>query len=336
MSQDRVVKVGGHFPWGSNLQIVADFSQTAEACGLDSIWLTDKFTSWGEMWTTAVLVATNTKRLRIGLDGTDPYRRNVVITAHATATVDEISNGRMIFGMGSGHGSLIKQMGIEQTNKMAAMREGFAAIRGLLNGETVDLEGEAIKVRGAKLSIRPVQSKIPMMLIGTNEKQFKLAAEIADGILIWGGGPHYLTTVRDICWPIVEQRGGDPKEFQIIPWIPFSVSHDPSTAAEPLRSRLTEVVRRVPPESIEAMGLDEAQVAQLREAWEAGEHEKAMSLLSDEIMQAWAIYGTPEVCTKQIRELPKYGVTEVMLQFTEHWRENMTLFRDEIAPGLTA
>ncbi|MBW8010982.1 MAG: LLM class flavin-dependent oxidoreductase [Chloroflexi bacterium] len=336
MSQDRVVKVGGHFPWGSKLQMIAEFSQTAEASGLDSIWLTDKYTSWGEMWTTAVLVATNTKRIRIGLDGTDPYRRNVVITAHATATVDEISNGRMIFGMGGGHESLIERMGIEQTNKIAAMREGYAAIKGLLNGETVNIEGEAIKVRGAQLGIRPVQSKIPMMLIGTDVEQFKLAAEIADGVLIWGGGERYLTHVRDICYPVVEKRGMDPKDFQIIPWIPFSVSHDPNTASELLVSRLTEVVRRVPPESIEAMGLDQAEVAKLREAWESGDHEEAMSLLTDDIMQAWAIYGTPEVCTEKIRELPKYGVTEVMLQFTENWRDNMSLFRDEIAPGLNA
>jgi 5,10-methylenetetrahydromethanopterin reductase len=303
---------------------------------LDSIWLTDKYTSWGEMWTTAVLVATNTKRLRIGLDGTDPYRRNVVITAHATATVDEISNGRMVFGMGGGHESLIARMGIQQTNKTAAMREAFEAIRGLLDGETVELEGEVIKVRGAKLSIRPVQSKIPMMLIGTNKEEIRLAAKIADGVLIWGGGPHYLTTVRDICWPIVEQLGGNPREFNIIPWIPFSVSHDPDTASEPLRSRLTEVVRRVPPEIIEAMGLDEAQVAPLRDAWHAGEHEKAMSLLTDEIMHAWSIFGTPQECLNQIRELSKYGVTEVMLQFTEQWKQNLALFRDEIAPGLTA
>ncbi|MCC6188783.1 MAG: LLM class flavin-dependent oxidoreductase [Anaerolineales bacterium] len=334
MSNNRVVKIGGHFPWGSNLKSVAEFSRTAEACGLEAIWLTDKFTSWGEMWTTAVLVAMNTQRVKIGLDGTDPFRRNVVVTAHATASVDEISGGRMVFGMGGGQESLVAAMGIDQSKKLSTMREGFQAIRRLLDGERVNLEGEAIQIQGAQLTIRPVQPKIPMLLIGTTVAEMELAAQIADGILIWGGGTRYLASVRDVCWPIVKSRGGNPREFRVIPWIPFSVDRNADSARALLCGPLTEVVRRVPPHVVTMMGLDEAQIAALRDAWNAGKHSRAVELLTDEVMRAWAIYGTPDNCIERLRELPEYGVTEVMLQFTDNWRNDLVVFRDVIAPKL--
>jgi 5,10-methylenetetrahydromethanopterin reductase len=317
------------------LSEVGKFSQATEAAGLDSIWLVDKHTNWGELWTTSVVVATNTKRIKIGLDATDPYRRNVVITAHATASLDEVSGGRVIFGIGRGTISLLKEMGIEQKKPLVAVREAVEVIRRLLAGEEVTLEGEVIKVRGAKLAIRSTQNRIPIYQTGETPEDMRLASEISDGLEIWGGSATYLNNVRETVRAGVVGRFDSFKDFALLPWIPFSVDDDPVAARDRLVPRMTEVLRRVPDSVLELMGIDPAAVQPLRQAWEMGDFPKAQTLLTDEILEPWAIYGTPRECTTRLLQLSDLGVTEAMLQFTANWKSDMTVLKDYILPGLT-
>ncbi|MCC6188782.1 MAG: LLM class flavin-dependent oxidoreductase [Anaerolineales bacterium] len=335
ISNNRVVRVGAHFPWGMDLKEVAAFSKAAETTGLDSIWLVDKHTNWGELWATSVVVARSTERITLGIDATDPYRRNIVVTAHATATLDEISGGRVIFGIGRGTISLLREMGIEQRSPLLALRESIEVIRRLLDGEEVTLHGEVIHVDGARLSIRPVQRRIPIYQTGETPEDMRLASEISDGLEMWSGSATYLKGVREAIRAGVDRRFASPRDFALLPWVPFSVDDDRAAAKERLRARMTEVMRRVPDETLRLMGIDPTAVYPLRAAWEQGDIARAQSLLTDEILEPAAVYGAPAYCTERLLELVDLGVTEVMLQFTRNWVDDMAVLRDKILPALS-
>ncbi len=331
---DRRVRIGAHFPWGMGLSEIAAFSRAADELGLDAIWLVDKHTNWGELWTISGLVACNTERIQIGLDATDPYRRNVVVTAHATATLDDMSRGRAIFGIGRGTKELIEAMGLDQKDPPQAMRECVEVIYRLLAGEEVSYEGEFIRVRNAQLTIRPVQKRIPLVITGERPEDVELSGEIADGLLTWVGRVQAVKNFRRLAGPKCKSRGWTPDQWGVLPWVPFSVGEDEKIAKAPLKPRMTEVIRRVPTPILEMMGVDDAQVAPIRDAWARGDKERAQELLTDDILDQMTIFGTPKRCIERMDELAEAGVSEIMLQFTDRWRDDFEALRKYILPEL--
>jgi 5,10-methylenetetrahydromethanopterin reductase len=330
----RNVRVGAHFPWGANLKEVAPFSRAADGIGLDTVWLLDKHTHWGELWTISGIVASNTERIQIGLDATDPYRRNVVVTAHATATLDVLTNGRVIFGIGRGTEELIQAMGIEQKNPVQALRESIEVIYRLLAGEEVTYEGEFVRTNKAQLTVKPVQERIPLVITGGHPEEVALAGEVADGLLMWSGSLQSIRSMRRLAEPHVTKRGLTLEQWGLLPWAPFSVGDDVQAAKEPLKPRLTEVVRRIPPSMLAMIGIDDAQVALIREAWARDNRKEAQDLLTDEMVDKIAIWGSPQRCIERMRELAGEGVKEIMLEFTARWREDFEALRKYILPEL--
>lgn len=330
----RKVRVGAHFPWGANLKEIAPFSRAADEIGLDTIWLLDKHTHWGELWTISGIVASHTERIQIGLDATDPYRRNVVVTAHATATLDVLTNGRVIFGIGRGTEELIEAMGIEQKNPPQALREGIEVIYRLLAGEEVTYEGECVRTNKARLTVKPVQERIPLVITGGHPEDVALAGEVADGLLMWSGSLQSIRSMRQLAEPYVKKRGLTLEQWGLLPWAPFSVGDDAQAAKDVLKPRVTEVVRRIPPSMLTKIGIDDAQVAPIREAWAQGDRKKAQHLLTDDILDKIAIWGPPQRCIERIHEIADEGVKEIMLEFTSRWREDFETLRKDILPEL--
>ncbi len=330
----RKVRIGAHFPWGANLKEVAPFSRAADEIGLDTIWLLDKHTHWGELWTISGIVASNTERIQIGLDATDPYRRNVVVTAHATATLDVLTNGRVIFGIGRGTEELIKAMGIEQASPLRALRESIEVIYRLLAGDEVTYEGEVVHAHKARLTVKPVQERIPLVITGGRPEEVALAGEVADGLLMWSGSLQSIQNMRRLAEPHVKKRGLTLDQWGLLPWAPFSVNDDADAAKEALTPRLTEVVRRIPPPMLAMIGIDDTQVAPIREAWMRGDKKGAQRLMTDEIIDKIAIWGPPQRCIERIREIAREGVKEIMLEFTHRWREDFETLRNYILPEL--
>lgn len=179
-----------------------------------------------------------------------------------------------------------------------------------------------------------MQKLIPVVITGERLEDVELAGEIADGLLTWGGRVETVRNLRKLAEPFVKKRGWTPDQWGVLPWVPFSVGEDEQAAKEPLRPRMTEVIRRVPPPILQMMGVDDAQVAPIRDAWSRGDREGAQKLLTDDILDQMTIFGTPKRCIERIRELAAEGVSEVMLQFTYRWREDFEALHKYILPEL--
>lgn len=173
------MKVGVQLPeierpvgW-SEIQVMA---QLIEECGFDSIWVGDHLLydeegerrgPW-EAWTTLAAVAAVTHRVELGpLVAALPFH-NPAILAKLASTVDEISDGRLILGLGAGWNETeFRAFGLPFERRVSRFAEGFEIVRRLLAGERFDHEGEFYQLRGAQL-LPPPRSGGPPLMIGSN------------------------------------------------------------------------------------------------------------------------------------------------------------------------
>jgi len=174
-----VLLLGEHDP----RRLVALARQTEEL-GYQYIWYADE-RFFREVYAGLALIALQTTRVRLGPCVTDPYSRHPALTAMAVATLDELSQGRAVLGLGAGV-SGFKEMGVARRRPAVAMREAVEVVRALLRGETVDYQGAAIRVSGARLNFTPPRADVPIYVASNAPRGLQVAGQVADGAIMQG------------------------------------------------------------------------------------------------------------------------------------------------------
>jgi 5,10-methylenetetrahydromethanopterin reductase len=116
---------------------------------------------------------------------TDPYSRHPALTAMAVATLDEISGGRAVLGIGAGV-SGFREMGVARERPAVAIRETVDVVRALLRGETVTYHGQIIQANGTRLDFSPVRADIPIYVASNAPLGLEVAGRVADGAIMQG------------------------------------------------------------------------------------------------------------------------------------------------------
>lgn len=157
------------------------YARQTEALGLDALWYADeKF--YRETYTGLAACALATTRIALGTGVTEPYTRHPALTALAVASLDELSGGRALLGLGAGRVGF-PQMGIELTRPALRLREAIHIIRRLWAGERFSFAGETVTWGDAGLQF-PTRADIPVYLAADGPQTLRLAGEIADGVII--------------------------------------------------------------------------------------------------------------------------------------------------------
>lgn len=165
-----------------SIQELVELAQLSEALGYRFFWYTDvRFARECYIGLTAVALKTST--LRLGPGVTDPYSRHPAITASTIATLDEVSGGRALLGLGTG-GTGFRELGIEPKLPVAAMRETVEMVRALLRGGEVSTQGKVISLNGGRLQFEPARREIPIYFATHGAQITVLAGRIADGVMI--------------------------------------------------------------------------------------------------------------------------------------------------------
>jgi len=128
-------------------------------------------------------VAMRTRQMLLGTGVTDPYSRHPAITAASIATLDELSGGRAMLGFGLG-GAGFRELGIQKSLPVTALRESIGMMRRLWRGEEVTLDGKVVSITKGKLGFTPVRAAIPIYIATQGEQVSRLSGELADGVLI--------------------------------------------------------------------------------------------------------------------------------------------------------
>jgi F420-dependent oxidoreductase-like protein len=231
--------------WGLGLSAADQLAlvQEAERLGYDSVWTAEAYGS--DAATILAWLAQATSRIRLGSAIFQMPGRSAAMTAMTAATLDQLSGGRMILGLGSSGPQVAEGWhGQRFARQLQRTREYVAVVRKALSRERVEFSGETLQLplpdgpgKALKLTIAPVQERIPVLLAAIGPRNTTLAAEIADGWLPTLFSPEHVAEFR----PLLEEgfaRAGDGKrfdDFEIAPTVNVMVSDDLAAARDAMR-----------------------------------------------------------------------------------------------------
>ncbi len=323
---------------------VVQLAQLVEAVGFDRLGILD-VPLYPDCFQLQALCAQATHRVHIGPLVTNPYSHHPVLLAAAAATMAELSEGRAFLGLGWGAG--LAEIGIAQPKPVAALRESIAIINELLAGKTVTHHGSVFHVSNARLARTPGR-RVPIC-IGTRSPQtMRLAGELADIAIV---GARYITaeTARSYrAWVAqgVARAGRSTEDVEIAPRLSLCVSHDGALARKSVKLHTAYYLTLLKPPEI---GIDPDRMAHIEmlvrraSGWyfapDVSYPDEIHDLISDDIVERFAIAGTPRECLAQMREFARLGFTSVSMNLAavrrgtmyEGYRETVKSFGEVIA-----
>lgn len=234
---------------------IRDIALAAEAAGLDSLWVFDHLlfrfdgvtTGIHECWTVLAAIAEATSRVQLGSIVMCTAFRNPALLAKMAATLDHISGGRLVLGIGCGwHDPEYEAFGYATDHKVGRFEESLTVIRSLIREGRADLDGRWVQARDAVL-MPPARSDLPILIAAKRPRMLDLTARHADAWnAAWFGEPdERLATLRADLVAACGAVGRDPTTLEItvgvtIRYPDLRPAHaPPPDSIEPLEPALT-------------------------------------------------------------------------------------------------
>ena len=302
------------------------YSQLAEQHGFESVWVAESRLARDAV-VPVTAIATDTRRVKVGAGVINTWTRNAALIAQTFATLDEVSDGRVLLGLGAWWDPLARKVGITRTKPLQCMKEYVEAIRRLFKAEEVSYEGEFVKMDGVKLDTLhgtgAVPRNVPIYVGGTGFQMLELAGEIADGVLL-----NYLVSPKynEKAWESI-RRGAqkarrDPSKIDSPQLVACSIDEDADKALKLAKGHVTMTIGQQP-HIAKASGVSDDLIKEVQEkmgGWPAkpGGIERAAEIVPDEVVQLITASGSPEDCKKKIREYMASGCSSPLLLPLSH------------------
>jgi 5,10-methylenetetrahydromethanopterin reductase len=280
-----------------------------EELGFDHLWLTDSSLHARNCYSYLTLAAGRSSALLLGSAVTNPATRHPAITAAAAATVDEISGGRMVLGIGAGDRPLLA-LGL-RPSPLATLEAAVTGIRRLWRGEEVDLQARDFTLNGAQLRF-PARSDIPVFISASGPKTLELAGRLADGVIaLVGLFPEALE------WAVAQvERGaraaGRPRP-EVAVFAYGRIDEEEETALASARS-IAAWFPQTAPHICDLAGLPRGLADRVRAGYRGGEFQEAAAAaaeLPDEFVRKVALAGNGKRAAAQIRAALDAGADSV-------------------------
>lgn len=295
------MKFGIEFVPNQPLDEITKLVKLAEDVGFEYAWITDHYNN-KNVYETLALLAVETETIKMGPGVTNPYVRSPAVAASAIATIDELSEGRATFGIGPGDKATFDALGIEWTKPVTTIKNAIADINTLLAGNKTDA--------GAALGgVKAVQEAIPIYMGAQGPKMLETAGEIADGVLINASNPKDYEAAMPMIKKGIEAAGGD-KDFDVAAYTATSIGLDSDAAKNAARIVVAFIAAGSPAPVIERHGLPEGINEKIGACLGKGDFGGAIGLVSDDLLDAFSVCGTPEELIPKIEGLAEMGVTQ--------------------------
>jgi probable F420-dependent oxidoreductase len=310
-------------------------ARQAEQAGFGYGWVFDSHVLWQDPYPLLTLMATATERMRLGTCVTNPAVRDITVTASSLATLNLISGGRMMLGIGRGDSSR-RVLGKKPTT-LADLEEATLKIHALAVGDEVEHDGQPVRMPWAE------PAELPIWIAAYGPKALNLTGRIADGVILQFADPSLIKWCLGFLHEGAREAGRDPASIKVMAAAPVWVSDDLALARDRVRwfpalvsNHVVDLLARydqsvLPPE-LTAYVSGRAGYDYKKHA-EVGSSNAAF--VSDEVVDRFCIVGPPEEQRRRLAELAEIGVHQFNIYLMNGEEEAcLEVYGAEVIPAL--
>ena len=301
-------RIGIAISGGPSPAEIVELIVLAEQLGYESAWVAEGH--GGDQFAVLAAAATRTSRILLGTAISSVFVRSAPTIAMAATTVDDLSGGRFILGLGSSHAAQVgPEHGAVYTKPLTRTRETVAFVRRLIRDGRAGHDGQTLRIENFDLWYTPRRREPPIYLSAVFAKGIALCGEIADGIILTRSTLDTAAQVRTQLDSVARAAGRDPSGIEITSLLPTVVAPSREEALAALRPGLAFYAGFFPRYNrLMAEQGFAAEAAAIAAAWQAGNRPAAEAAVSDAMIDATSVAGTPEQCRARVEAYRKSGM----------------------------
>lgn len=286
------------------IERIATLGEHAEANGFDTVFSSSHYNNRNPF---AALdrIAQRTESVRLGPGVANPYEVHPVTLASRVATLDEASDGRAVFGIGAGDRSTLENLGFEHDRPLRRVLETFKVADELFAGERVDHDG-TFTAHDAGLNFA-VEGSIPTYVGAQGPHMIRMAAKHADGVLLNGSHPRDFAWANEQVAKGLADRPDDRGAFDFAAYASVSISTDGDAARSAARPPVAFIAAGAAPPQLDRHDIDHARAETIGGYISGGEFTKAFEAVTEEMIDAFCIAGTPSDVEHRIDDVLEYA-----------------------------
>jgi 5,10-methylenetetrahydromethanopterin reductase len=300
-------------PGNVNVKQVVNFCKLAESKDIDYAWITNHYNN-RHCYPTLAAIAQATTALKMGPGIMNSFTDTPAAMASFFCTLNEISDGRAVLGIGPGDLSTLPKLSIQAEKPVARLEEAIMIIRKLCAGEEVSMpNNQFFKYQGAKLTGVNLPDKkkgVPIYVGAQGPKVLELAGKVGDGALINASNPKDFAVAIPIIKKAADAVG--KKGFDVGAYTAMSIDRDVKKARNAAKIVAAFIAAGSPPDLLTRHGLDLNSVAKIKAALAKFDFKTVGELVGDKEIDAFTIAGTPDMVKHKCDELTKSGVTQII------------------------
>ena len=322
--------------FGGYYASVEKYVRASENCernqGIHSIWLADSQMIHRDVYECLALCAMKTSRVKFGTAVTNPLTRDVTVTACAISTLDEISNGRAILGIGPGDSS-VRRIGRNPAT-VSQLENSVLEIRRTCRGE------ELQSPNGEKVSMRWSSRDVPIYISATGPRMLELAGRVGDGVIM-NVGTGELALKKALA--SVRKGQQERKGFVTADLSFVSLAEDRKAAIEAARPYVVWYLKNAKhlfkENELDTKDLENSEVESKyiehdhihTDSWSSASTRS--KFITDELVDKFAIAGNPEDCLRKLKEKERAGVDLFIARHTgdeKEWESFLKLYLETV------
>jgi 5,10-methylenetetrahydromethanopterin reductase len=296
-----------------SLRRLGELAADIEAEGFDQLWYANH-KLYRDLWVGMTVAAQATHRIQIGSFVAEPYSQHPAQVAAAIASVDEVSGGRAILGLGAG-GANFRELGVHQRRPAQALRESVQIARALLRGERIAFRGQVFTAEDVWLHL-PTRPELPIVVASRGDRVLRAAGEVADGVMIATyATPEGLRHGRDMVRQGLHQAGRSETDVDLMTRVDVAIDADPRAARDAVRPMIAAMVMASYPDTafLAHAGLEiTPELAEMARHKNEAEAFASGHLVPDEFVRQFAWVGTPAEVAEQVAAVVDSGFTSIV------------------------
>ena len=306
-------RIGVAFSGGLQPTEIVECIQLADELGYESAWVAEGH--GGDQFSILTACALKTEKVLLGTSITSVFVRSAPTIAMAAASVDHFSNGRFVLGLGTSHKVQVgPEHGLVFEQAVPRLKECVEIVRTLLKDGEVSYQGDVYNIERFDFWFKALRRELPIYVAAVFPKMLEVCGEISQGALLtWCTLEHAKTAAKHVAIG-AERAGRDPSEVAVATLLPCAVGGSADQGMGAMRTNVARYAANFPRyrKLMEDAGFAKELLA-VRQAWGAGNHQEASSLVPEALIDKIALVGSAETCLEKLEQYRQAGITQPII-----------------------